>query len=119
MLQLQMSGGPLQRRRLIRKGRKKMKKLDRSELTQEQIELAMDCDSPAALVKLAKERGYEMTEVEAEAYLSELADFKLDSEALKKIAGGGCGYYNCGARQQDCDDYCPGACGRYGECFEY
>ena len=38
MLQLQMSGGPLQRRRLIRKGRKKMKKLNRSELTQEQID---------------------------------------------------------------------------------
>ncbi len=109
MLQLQMSGGPLQRRRLIRKGRKKMKKLDRSELTQEQIELAMDCDSPAALVKLAKERGYEMTEVEAEAYLSELADFKLDSEALKKVAGGGCYSRHTGG-EWECKKYCNNRC---------
>ena len=44
-----------------------MKKIKKSELTREQIELAMGCDSPTALVKLAKERGYEMTEAEAEA----------------------------------------------------
>ncbi len=88
-------------------------------ITGEMIEKALACESPKDLVTLAEKEGYEMTEAEAEAYLDELADFKLDSEALKKIAGGGCGYYNCGARQQDCDDYCPGACGRYGECFEY
>ena len=88
-------------------------------ITREMIEKALTCENPKDLVALAGKEGYEMTENEAEAYLDELADFKLDSEALKKIAGGGCGYYNCGARQQDCDDYCPGACGRYGECFEY
>ena len=33
-----------------------MKKIKKSELTREQIELAMGCDSPTALVKLAKER---------------------------------------------------------------
>ena len=88
-------------------------------ITREMIEKALTCENPKDLVALSGKEGYEMTENEAEAYLDELADFKLDSEALKKIAGGGCGYYNCGARQQDCDDYCPGACGRYGECFEY
>ncbi len=86
-----------------------MKKLDKSELTQEQIELAMECESPADLVKLAKERNYEMTEAEAEAYLSELADFKLDSEALKKVAGGGC-YSRTTGGEWECKKFCDSRC---------
>ena len=72
-----------------------MKKIKKHELTREQIELAMQCESPVDLVKLAKERDYEMTEAEADAYLTELADFKLDSEQLKKVAGGYCYSYDC------------------------
>ncbi len=85
-------------------------------ITGEMIEKALACESPKDLVTLAGKEGYEMTEAEAEAYLDELADFKLDSEALKKIAGGGCGYYNCGARQKNCDDYCPGYCTGHDVC---
>ena len=92
-----------------------MKKLDRSELTQEQIELAMKCDTAADLVALAKERNYEMTEAEADAYLSELADFKLDSEALKKVAGGGC-YSVTKGGEWTCNKYCGHDC---GHCLGY
>ena len=91
-----------------------MKKIKKSELTREQIELAMGCDSPTALVKLAKERGYEMTEAEAEAYLSELADFKLDSDQLKKVAGG---LYETHDSKVTCRQYCNEDC--YQVCYQY
>ena len=68
-------------------------------LTKEQIQKAMACDTPEALVKLAKENGVELTQEEAEAYLSEMADVDLDATQLKKVAGGSCydvGSTGCG-----------------------
>ena len=38
---------------------------------------------------LAKEVGIELTKEEAEVYLAELEDFKLDGDTLKRVAGGG------------------------------
>ena len=94
-------------------------KIKKEAITGEMIQKALACETPKDLVALAGKEGYEMTEAEAEAYLDELADFKLDSEALKKVAGGGCGYYNCGSKAKDCDVYCPGACSSHSECPYY
>ena len=78
--------------------------IKREAISREMIETALTCETPAELVKLAKERGYEMTEAEAEAYLSELADFQLDSDQLKKVAGGYCYSFKCPADRCSEDD---------------
>ena len=71
-----------------------MAKINKNELTREQIEKAMACKTADELMKLAKAEGYEMTKDEAEAYMAELADFELDDKTLKSAAGGGC-YCDC------------------------
>ncbi len=63
-------------------------KINGQEISRKVVAKAMQCDTPEALVKLAKEHGVEMTAKEAEAYLAELADFDLNSEQLRKVAGG-------------------------------
>ncbi len=58
------------------------------EIPREVVEKAMQCDTPEELVALAKEHGFEITTKQAEAYLVDLEDFDLDSEQMKKVAGG-------------------------------
>ena len=65
-----------------------MAKINPNELTKEQIEKAMACETAEELMKLAKAGGVELTKDEAEAYIAELADFELDEVALQKAAGG-------------------------------
>ena len=67
-----------------------MAKINRNELTKEQIEKAMACKTADELLELAKAEGIELTKDEAEAYLVEMGDVKLDDETLSKVAGGGC-----------------------------
>ena len=69
-----------------------MAKINRNELTKEQIEKAMECKTADELLELAKAEGIEMTKDEAEAYMAEMADFELDDPTLSKAAGGGCNY---------------------------
>ncbi len=71
-----------------------MAKINMNELTKEQIEKALACKTADELMAAAKVEGFEITREEAEAYMAELADFELDSETLKKAAGGGC-YCDC------------------------
>ena len=68
--------------------------INKNELTKELIQKAMACKTAEELMATAKAMGYELTKDEAEAYLTELSDFELDSEALTKVAGGGC-YTEC------------------------
>lgn len=58
------------------------------EIPREVVEKAMQCDTPEELVALAKEHGFEITTKQAEAYLVDLEDVDLDSEQMKKVAGG-------------------------------
>ena len=64
--------------------------INTKELTKEMLEKAMQCKSADELIALAKTGGYEMTKEEAEAYMTELSDFELESIELKNIAGGKC-----------------------------
>ena len=73
--------------------------ISRKELTKEQIMKAVQCKTADELMSLAKIEGLEITKEEAEAYMAELADFELDDEHLKNVAGGGC-YPDCK------NDYC-------------
>ena len=64
--------------------------INKNELTKEQIQKAMACETAEELMELAKTIGVELTKEEAEAYLAEMEDVELDSDALKQVAGGMC-----------------------------
>ena len=66
-----------------------MANINKNELTKEQIQKAMACETAEELMAAAKAEGYELTKDEAEAYMAELADFELDEEMLRNAAGGG------------------------------
>ena len=72
-----------------------MKKINEKEITREMLMKAMACETPEELVKLAQEAGIDLTEKEAEAYISELSDYDLDSLELRDVAGGCCYPYKC------------------------
>lgn len=63
-----------------------MAEINLNELTKEQIEGAMECETPEELMAFAKKEGYEISEEEAKAYLAELEE--VDGEVLKQVAGG-------------------------------
>ncbi len=75
-----------------------MPKVNGKEISREALAEAMKCETPEALVKLAKDQGVELTKEEAEAYLSELDDLDLDSAQLSKVAGG----YGCEKHKEHC-----------------
>ena len=65
-----------------------MANINVNELTKEQVEKAMECQTAEELMKLARREGRELTKDEAEAYMAEMADFELDETALRDAAGG-------------------------------
>ena len=75
--------------------------IDKSKITREMTEKAMECDTAEDLIALCKKAGITITKEEADAYLAELADFELNSKALDKVAGGESNCY------MDCHDYLP------------
>ena len=74
--------------------------INKNELTKEQIQKAMACESVEELMELAKAEGVELTKEEAEAYMAEMEDVELDSDALKQVAGGLCYSVGLGADQR-------------------
>ena len=63
-----------------------MANINMNELTKEQIEKAMGCETAEELMAVAKAEGIELTKEEAEAYLAELSDFELDDATLNNAA---------------------------------
>ena len=78
--------------------------INKNELTKEQIAKAMSCETVEELMELAKAEGVELTKEEAEAYLAEIEDVELDSDALKNVAGGVCYMATC---NDDCSAKTP------------
>ena len=78
--------------------------INANELTKEQIQKAMACETAEELMELAKAEGVELTKEEAEAYMAEMADVELDSDALKNLAGGVCYMAAC---NDDCSAKTP------------
>ena len=74
--------------------------IDKSKITKEMLDKALECKTADQLVALAKDNGITLTKEEAEAYLAELENLELDSADLDKVAGGkrvcyavdGCGF---------------------------
>ncbi len=79
-------------------------KIDKKKITKEQLKKALECKTAEELMALAKTEGYDMTKEEAEAYLTELADWELDRKDLDKVAGGA-GVRRCYCA---CGSECPG-----------
>ena len=75
-----------------------------NELTKEKVAKLMSCETAEELMALAKAEGIELTKEEAEAYLAELSDVELDSDALKNVAGGICYMAAC---NDDCSAKTP------------
>ena len=74
--------------------------INMNELTKEQIQKAMACETAEELMELAKTIGVELTKEEAEAYMVEMEDVELDSDALKQVAGGMCYSAGMGSDQR-------------------
>ena len=83
----------------------------KANLSEEIIAKAMQCETPEQLVDLAKSEGIELTLEEAQAYLSEMDDFELDSQQLKQVAGGWC--------PSDCRKYCVTDCRDREHCVTF
>lgn len=66
-----------------------MANINLKDLTKEQIEKAMVCETAEELMAAAKAEGVELTREEAEAYLARTAECELDETTLKSVAGGG------------------------------
>ena len=62
--------------------------VNKKEITKAQMFKAMKCKTVDELIALAQAEGFAITKEEAEAYFAEISDMELDSEKLKKIAGG-------------------------------
>ena len=62
--------------------------VNKDELTKDMIEKAMECKTAEELVALARSKGIEITEAEAEAYLAELSECEIKDGQLRCIAGG-------------------------------
>ena len=62
--------------------------VNHNELTKEMIMQALNCKNADELIALAKTGDIELTKAEAEAFMAEMADFELDENQLKKVAGG-------------------------------
>ena len=77
-------------------------KINKNELTAEQIRKAMECEDATELMEFAKSEGFEITQEEAEGYLEELADIELDKDNLSDVAGGVC-WANCPS--DECGNY--------------
>ena len=67
--------------------------INKNDITSEMIQKALQCNTAEDLIAYAKSEGIELTKEEAEAYMAELGDQELDSEQLRKVAGGGDGPY--------------------------
>ena len=78
--------------------------INKNELTKAQIAKAMSCETVEELMELAKAEGIELTKEEAEAYMAEMEDVELDSDALKNVAGGVCYMATC---NDDCSAKTP------------
>ena len=74
--------------------------INKNELTKEMVEKALNVKDAKELMALAKSEGIELTKEEAEAYMAEMEDVELDSDALKQVAGGLCYSAGLGADQR-------------------
>ena len=74
--------------------------INKNELTKEMVEKALNVKDAKELMALAKSEGIELTKEEAEAYMAEMEDVELDSDALKQVAGGMCYSAGLGADQR-------------------
>ena len=64
--------------------------IDKTKISKEMLEKALECETADELVALAKAEGFTLTKEEAEAYMAEMDNMELDEDALDNVAGGMC-----------------------------
>lgn len=66
------------------------------QVSREQLKKAMECRSKEELMELAKNEGIELTDEEAQKFLSSVSEKKVDLNDLEDINGGLCAGNVCG-----------------------
>ena len=74
--------------------------IDKTKITKEMLEKALECKTAEELVALAKTYGFTLTKEEAEAYMAEMDNMELDEDALDNVAGGICYSAGLGANER-------------------
>ena len=74
--------------------------IDKSKITKEMLDKALECKTADQLVALAKDNGITLTKEEAEAYMAEMDNMELDEDALDNVAGGMCYSAGLGANER-------------------
>ena len=74
--------------------------IDKSKITKEMMEKALECETAEELMTLAKAEGFTLTKEEAEAYMAEMDNMELDENALDNVAGGMCYSAGLGANER-------------------
>ena len=74
--------------------------IDKTKITKEMLEKALECKTAEELVALAKTYGFTLTKEEAEAYMAEMDNMELDEDALDNVAGGMCYSAGLGANER-------------------
>ena len=58
-------------------------------ITKDMLAAAMQCKTADELVELAKSKGYDITQEQAETYLEQFSSYELSDSELDKISSGG------------------------------
>ena len=58
-------------------------------ITKDMLATAMQCKSADELMELAKSKGYDITQEQAEAYIEQFSSYELSDEELDDISSGG------------------------------
>ena len=71
---------------------------------------AMQCKTADELVELAKSKGYDITQEQAEAYIEQFSSYELSDEELDEISSGidtnWCSFCDTKARERWCKRRC-------------
>ena len=59
-------------------------------ITKEMLDAVILCTTPDELVDLAKSKGYDITQEQAEAYLEQFSSYELSDKELDNVSGGLC-----------------------------
>ena len=59
-------------------------------ITKEMLDAVILCKTTDELVELAKSKGYDITQEQAEAYLEQFSSYELSDKELDNVSGGLC-----------------------------
>ena len=79
-------------------------------ISKEMLATAMQCKTADELVELAKSKGYDITQEQAEAYIEQFSSYELTDKELDEISSGDSKWRRCtnyNSCKQRCRYECP------------